>query len=400
MTSPRHILLALLALGGLAGASDEWFDRLEEKLTLATPDDAVRARVRGLLDLEEYAWSGAPPGLIDADQHTAFQPRLTLFLDAQLGSHLYFFAQARADRGFDPGERGARLRLDEYALRYTPWEDGRLSLQAGKFATVLGVWTQRHLSWDNPFINAPLAYEQVTGAADFEAPASVRQMRRFPASEKYEYLPLIWGPAYGTGLSAAGRIGKFEYAAEVKNTAPSARPESWSATEIGFSHPVFTARIGYRPDQAWNFGVSASGGGYFRPEAAPELPHPRSHYHQFLLGQDVSYAWHHWQLWAEVYQARFEIPGLGNADTLSYFLEAKYKLTPQLFAALRWNQQLYASMRDGAGRSAWGDDLWRIDGALGCRLTAHAQLKVQYSLRKEEAAAPAHLLAAQWTVRF
>jgi hypothetical protein len=390
------LLLALLALGGLARASDEWLDRLEEKLTLATPNAAIRARVSGLLDLEEYAYSGAAPGLIESRKHEVFQPRLTLFLDGQLGPRLYFFAQARADRGFDPGDRGARFRLDEYALRYTPSEDGRLSLQAGKFATVVGVWTQRHLSWDNPFISAPLAYEQVTGAADFEVPVSVRQMRRFHSSDKYEYLPLIWGPAYGTGASIAGHLQKFEYAAEVKNTAPSARPESWSATEIGFSHPTFSARLGYRPNQAWNFGVSGSGGVYFRPEAAPELPHPRSHYHQFLLGQDVSFAWHHWQLWAEIYEARFEIPRLGNADSLSYFVEAKYKIAPQLFAALRWNQQLYASMRDGA----WGDDVWRLDAALGYRPTAHTQLKLQYSLQKEEASSLAHLVAGQFTLRF
>jgi hypothetical protein len=400
VTSHRSFLLALLALGGAACASDEWLDQFGDKLTLATPDGAIRARVSGLLDLEEYAWSGEAPGLIDSPKHTVFQPRLTLFLDAQLGARVYFFAQARADRGFDPGDRGARFRLDEYALRYTPWDDGRLSLQAGKFATVLGVWTQRHLSWDNPFISAPLPYEHVTGAADFEAPASVHRMRTFPASDKYEYLPLIWGPAYGTGFSIAGRLSKFEYAVEVKNTAPSARPESWSATEIGFSHPVVSGRFGYRPNQAWNFGVSASGGAYFRPEAAPDLPHPRAHYHQFLIGQDVSFAWHHWQLWAEIYEARFEIPRFGNADTLSYFVEAKYKIAPQLFAALRWNHQLYATMRDGDHRSPWGDDLWRLDTALGYRLTAHTQLKLQYSLQKEEASSLAHVVAAQFTVRF
>jgi hypothetical protein len=393
-------LLALLALGGMACASDEWLDRLDEKLTLATPEGALRARVSGLLDLEEYAWSGAAPALIDSRKHEVFQPRLTLFLDAQLGSHLYFFAQTRADRGFDPGERSARFRLDEYALRYTPWDDGRLSLQAGKFATVLGVWTQRHLSWENPFISAPLPYEHITGVSDFDAPSSVRELRRVSAAAKYDHLPLIWGPDYATGASVAGRLSRLEYAAEVKNSAPSARPDSWSATEIGFSHPTFSARLGYRPDQAWNFGVSASGGVYFRPEAAPSLPHPRAHYHQFLVGQDVSYAWHHWQLWAEIYETRFEVPRLGNADTLSYFIEAKYKIAPQLFAALRWNQQLYASLRDGNQRSPWGEDVWRMEAALGYRLTAHTQLKLQYSLQKEEASSLSHLVAAQFTLRF
>lgn len=398
----RPVLLAiLLALASSAAAAldpDAWLDQLGEKLTLSSADGNVRVKLGGLVDLEAYHFNQPPPGLIDTTRDTLFAPRVTLFLDGQIGSHVYFFAQARADRGFDPGDRGARVRLDEYAIRVTPWDDGRLTLQVGKFATVLGTWTQRHLSWDNPFINAPLAYEQITGTYDFEAPTDVRELRHIPNRERYERLPLIWGPDYATGFSVSGRLAKFEYAVEVKNTAPSARPESWSATEIGFSHPTFNARAGYRPNEAWNFGLSASEGAYFRPEAAPTLPHPRSHYHEFLLGQDVSYAWHHLQVWAEIYEARFETPRLGNADALSYFLEAKYKFTPQLYGALRWNHQLYATMREPG--EPWGHDLWRLDAALGYRFTAHTQLKLQYSLDREESRSCSHLLAAQFTLRF
>jgi hypothetical protein len=267
---------------------------------------------------------------------------------------------------------------------------------------VLGVWTQRHLSWDNPFITSPLAYENVTGVSDFESATSVRKLRHFPGTEKYDHLPLIWGPDYATGLLLSGRVQKFEYGVEVKNTAPAARPNSWSATEIGFSHPSFDGRIAYRPNQTWSFGVSGGGGVYFRPEAAPDLPHPRSHYHEYLIGQDITYAWHHLQIWAEIFETRFEEPRLGNADTLSYFIEAKYKFAPQLFAALRWNHQLYGSMRDSpdGGRESWGHDMWRIDSALGYRFTAHTQLKLQYSLQREEAFAAEHILAAQFTLRF
>src|SRR6186997_1404670 len=53
---------------------------------------------------------------------------------------------------------------------------------------------------------------------------------------------------------------------------------------------------------------------------------------------------------------------LGSVETFAYYLEAKYKITPQLFAALRWNQQLYGEIRNSEGGSVrWGNDLWRID---------------------------------------
>jgi hypothetical protein len=126
-------------------------------------------------------------------------------------------------------------------------------------------------------------------------------------------------------------------------------------------------------------------------------------YHERLLGQDISYALHHLQLWAEFYEVRFQVPRIGNADTFAYYLEGKYKFTPQLFGALRWNQQLFSTVPDGAGGSArWGHDLWRIDTLLGYRFTAHTQLKLEYSFQDENSDSRdlIHTVAAQFTLRF
>ena len=191
----------------------------------------------------------------------------------------------------------------------------------------------------------------------------------------------------------------------MKNASLSSRPESWNATEVGFDHPSFNARLGFRPNQMWNFGFSASDGAYFRPEAESTLPRGRGigDFRELVLGQDASFAWHHLQLWAEVYEARFEIPRVGDADTLAYYFEAKYKFTPQLFGALRWNQQVFDSIAAGRnGSLRWGQDLGRIDAVIGYRFTSHTQLKLQYSFQHETTGPhdDNHLLAAQFTVRF
>ena len=153
----------------------------------------------------------------------------------------------------------------------------------------------------------------------------------------------------------------------------------------------------------WTFGFSASDGAYFRPEAMPTLPYGTGidDYHERVLGQDISFAWHHWQLWAEFFEARFEIPGFGDADTFAYYLEAKYKFTPQFFGAVRWNQQFFSDVTNSFGGTApWGHDLWRADLAAGYRFTAHSQLKVQYSFQDEKGGPSSHMFAAQFTVRF
>src|SRR5205809_2476468 len=265
--------LCLFASTACAFDIDDSLDLLDSALTLSAFQDNLRARLSGTLDLEIYNLEQPAPGLNDSSIDTLFNPRLTLFLDAQIGSQIYFFAQSRLDRGFDPSNHGAQVRLDEYALRVTPWEDGRLTVQIGTFATVVGNWVPRHLSWENPFINAPLVYENVTAIEDKSAPASLLYFIYGPSYyEKYEFIPVIWGPSYASGISASGQLGRFDYAVEMKNASLSSRPESWHVTERGFEDPTFSGRAGFRPNEAWNFGFSASEGAYFRREAEPKVP--------------------------------------------------------------------------------------------------------------------------------
>lgn len=405
MNLVRNLSFAILALTSVGVRAEDWLDRVDDALTFANDDASVRARFSGLIDLEGYHFTQPAPGLILSDAHELFNPRLTLFLDAQLGPHVYFFAQGRLDHGFDPSDAATEVRLDEYAVRWTPWEDGRFNVQAGQFSSVVGNWSQRHLSWDNPFINGPLIYENVTAIYDSEVPLTRSAFLEGITESKYEYNPVIWGPSYASGIAISGRLGKLDYAFEWKNAPLSSRPESWTAKNVDFDHGTYSGRLGYRPSEAWNLGFSASEGSYFLDRVEEELPKGRgmNDYKEIVLGQDISFAWHHWQLWAEVYEARFQVPRVGDADTLGYYLEAKYKFTPQFFGAVRWNQQLFDEVADDHGDPMrWGHDLWRLDVAATYRFTAHTQLKLQYSIEHEDDGARqfGHLLAAQFTVRF
>jgi len=414
---PRALLFGVFCLAaGAAFGQDDALDRIDEQLSFGGWNDQVRLRLSGDLDLEGYHVTRTEPGLIFEDKNTFLNPRLSLFLDAQVGPYVYAFAQVRADDGFDPGEGGPIVRPDEYVLRLTPWGDGRLNLQVGKFATVVGNWTLRHGSWDNPFITAPLPYENLTAIWDTNGARSVQELmfwggvRPSPVHggffpDQYRNVPVIWGPSYASGASAFGQVGRFEYAVEMKNAALSSRPAAWSPTRTQWQNPTFSGRVGYMPSEMWNFGFSASAGTYLQPGAGATLSPGRTldQYREVVLGQDASFAWHHAQLWAEVYEARFEIPGVGNADTQAYYIEAKYKFTPQFFCALRWNQQLFSSLAMADGRSApWSRDVWRVDLGPGYRMTPHTQVKVQYSVERQDADSGSwnSLLAIQFSARF
>jgi hypothetical protein len=399
------VLAALFAVRA-APAQDELLDAIGDNLKFNTSDGVFAGKISGLFDLEEYYVQQPPPGLVYTDHNFLFSPRITLNLDLQIGPQIYIFAQARADRGFDPSEdSNGQIRADQYAVRYTPWEDGRFNVQVGKFATVVGTWARRDDSWENPFVTAPSLYENQSGIWDIAAAPFGAVLNSWTDTSKDLRLPIIWEGAYTSGASVFGSIGKFDYAAEVSNAAVASRPDSWSVTQVSFGNPVYSGRIGYRPDESWNFGVSSSVGTYLRPEAVDTLVPGENldDYREILIGEDASWAWHHWQFWAECYETRFQVPTVGDADTLAYYIEAKYKFSPEWSTALRWNQQLYNTIPDGFGnQTSWGSDLGRIDAAVTYRFSPHMQAKLQYSFIDQDV--PERLqqsfVAAQFTVRF
>ena len=410
---PRIAFCALPLLIGADWARADFLDDANRMLSLSNVNNSFHFRLSGLLDLEGYYLDQPAPGLIATNNNFLFNPRLAIFVDARWSNYLYFFGQVRLDRGFDPSDNGAQIRFDEYFLRYKPFSDARLNFQIGKFATVVGNWVPRHYSWDNPFVTAPLPYENLTGIWDIAAPEDVQELlywghvtgyEGMDYSDKYLRLPIIWGPSYASGAAVLGAISNFDYAVEIKNSALASHPESWDATQIGFSHPTFSGRLGFRPNEMWNMGVSVSSGCYLLPQAAFSLPRGSSigDFREKVLAQDISFAWHHLQLWAEVYETRFEVPRIGNADTLAYYVEGKYKITPQLFVALRWNQQLFDTIPDGKAQIQWGNDVWRVDAALGYRFTDYLQGKLQYSFTDVRGGTSIgqQLLAAQLTLKF
>ena len=101
--------------------------------------------------------------------------------------------------------------------------------------------------------------------------------------------------------------------------------------------------------------------------------------------------------------SRFEVPNVGHADTLAYFIETKYKLTSGFYLALRWNHQLFDKIQDGAGgEKAWDRNMFRTDFSLGYRITKHLQAKLQYSFshQKGDRQQGENLGVGQITMRF
>lgn len=378
---------AVLLMGGivaLQGHARSSLDQLGSRLSFVSESNDAWLQLSSMNSLTAYAPEEPPPGLLFADDSVFLAPQLSLAADAGVGRRFLLHARARADRGFDPGsERDGDLRLDEYFLQVNFQDPGRTQLRLGKFATAFGNWVNRHQSWDNPLITAPAVYEDMVTVTDQAAPADPADFigRRDGPENKPGWVPMVWGPSYATGASLTTGTRDVELTVEVKGSALSSRPDTWDVVDDGFpTDPTFTGRFGWQPATAWTLGVSASHGPYLQEAARPTLPAGSSldDFDQTTVGLDVTYELRGLQVWAELARASFDIPRVGTVRALSGFVEARYKLTPRLWLAGRWNQSRFDEPA-GLTRS-WDRDLERLDVGLGFRHTTHVATKIEYSV--------------------
>ena len=403
---PSQQLLVLLLSGTTALRGGGFFDTLDEKTRFDSDALGLHADLSFMTDATLFVPELPAQGLLTSDDQVFFVPRLITFFDVQMGDRLTLHTQMRADRGFDPGAApDGEVRLDEYYLQARILKDDDLNVRVGKFGTAFGSWAKRSLSWNNPFVTAPMAYEDVLTVSDQRIPLSVNQFvhRRDVSDTKNLWLPILWGPSYATGLSVSDRIDWVEYALEVKNASISSSPEVWDAAQVGFpTNPTVTGRVGLHPAPEWSLGTSVSHGAYLQANTASSLPIGSSvnNFTQTTWGIDAGYEHGRWQIWSELIGTRFEVPRVGALEAVSGFIEAKYKLTADLWTAFRWNQ---AAFGDVPGLDiSWDRNGWRSDIALGWRLSENIQAKLQYSLGDKSGQEPEgnHLGALQLVMKF
>jgi hypothetical protein len=319
-----------------------------------------------------------------------FAPRFTLDANVSAADRWFLHAKARADRGFDPGDQpDGEVRLDELSLRWRISDAPRLDFQIGKYATVFGAWPAQSDFFDDPFLLAPLPYSQIIGinprspAAMTPGAITARNYGLAPAFStlpKENWTSMIWGQDYATGAGVSGSTEHLDYAVEIKNNGLSAHPDSWS--EINFSDPALTARLGYRPDASWAFGVSASRGTWMEKEASPLLPGgvDRGDFMRNSVGIDARWAHHDLIVSGEVIASEYETPDAGDLRAVSWYLQTRWKASPGVWLAARFGQTL-ANEADipGGTDATWQPDVWRAEIGAGWRVSPDVLIKAGYS---------------------
>jgi len=395
-----------------ADPMESFLERLRQFQSFGTEDGQISFNADLWLTLDYMVFSTPPPGFIQTSNGQIFAPTLSGLFTLDISKHLEFVFLGLVNRGFDPTETSVQSQPAEYYTQLTPFDTPVLNFKGGKFQTAFGQWTNRHFSTQNSLINAPMMYGQMTSVTDGNGGASIapttsnlvrRKTSAVPVPPVTKWIPIVWGPSYASGFQLNGTVGtlqQLDWAFEMKNASLSSRPQEWDLWNRGFNYPTFTGRAGFRPDAAWNLGVSGSSGSYISQAAYDRFSttsKPGSSIgesRQNVVGTDISYAHGPIELWSEFAWSQYEVPdakdgkAVGNIGAYSYFIESKWKFMPQFWLSGRWNQQLYSNVTPATGPGAgsetsWYNNLWRADACLGFKINRFTQFKVQYSYTEE-----------------
>ena len=389
-----------------ADPMESFLERLRDFQSFGTEDGQISFNADVWLTLDYMVFSTPPPGFIQTTNGQIFAPTLSGLFTLDISKHLEFVFLGLVNRGFDPTETSVQSQPAEYYTQLTPFDTPVLNFKGGKFQTAFGQWTNRHFSTQNSLINAPMMYGQMTSVTDGNDGASIAPNttslvnRKNSASPPVtKWIPIVWGPSYASGFQLNGTVGtlqQLDWAFEMKNASLSSRPQEWDLWNRGFNYPTFTARAGYRPDAAWNIGVSGSSGSYISQAAYDRFSTTSkagssiSESRQNVVGTDISYAHGPIELWSEFAWSQYEVPdakagkAVGNIGAYSYFIESKWKFMPQFWLSGRWNQQMYSNVTPAGGsETPWYNNLWRADACLGFKINRFTQFKVQYSYTEE-----------------
>ena len=388
-----------------ADPMESFLERLRDFQSFGTEDGQISFNADVWLTLDYMVFSTPPPGFIQTSNGQIFAPVLSGLFTMDISKHLELVFLGLVNRGFDPTETSVQSQPAEYYAQLTPFDTPVLNFKGGKFQTAFGQWTNRHFSTQNSLINAPMMYGQMTSVTDGNAGAGIAPNttamvdRKNVAPPVTKWIPIVWGPSYASGFQLNGTVGtlqQLDWAFEMKNASLSSRPQEWDLWNRGFNYPTFTGRAGYRPDAAWNIGVSGSSGSYISQAAYDRFSTTSKagssigESRQNVVGTDISYAHGPIELWSEFAWSQYEVPdakagkAVGNIGAYSYFIESKWKFMPQFWLSGRWNQQLYSNVTPAGGsETSWYNNLWRADACLGFKINRFTQFKVQYSYTEE-----------------
>lgn len=358
-------------------------------LLAAAPLTAQQVAPSFGLDAEAYAPMDSVAGLIK-EQSPFAGGRASLFLDVFAGSRTYGMVELRVDRGEAPSDRGIDARIEQAFVRFTPAAFD-LNVQAGRFVSPFGNYPQRHHSTADPFIRPPLSYDYRTTVSATKIPGGndgFIEWKNEPELFRPAGAPPVWAAPYQIGVMAFGTMRKLSARVAVMNSSPSSEPDEWDYDSDQFRRLSLVAHGAYQFSPELRAGLSYNRAPYLAESAALLLPANRSiaDYTQQLIGAEITATRGFVEIRGELLHDTWQTPRvMEDPIEVSYYLEGKFKLSPGMFAAIRFNEMRFNEIPRSNGISEpWDYTIRRWQLAGGYRVTEHFEARGELMVNDTE----------------
>ena len=297
--------------------------------------------------------------------------RAGVTFEARATDRVAFLAEIRAETG---------VGVTPYAwyVRIGPLASGLVDIQAGRIPPVFGAFTRRAYPQDNPLIGSPQTYQYLTSVRADAVPATaddLLSMRgrgwlvRYPVGDTTPHngVATVAAEQWDTGVQV--RLGSQVLSGALAYTAG-----SLSQPRVGNDNGggQIAGRVAWHPVPALVVGVSAARGVFVADnvrEARPDAP--AGHDDQRALGIDAEASWGRWIVRGEYVANAWRLPPLDTpriVDPLTSqagYLEAKVRLLPRLYAAVRGDTMRFTSLQGSAGDDTWEANVSRLEYGIG-----------------------------------
>lgn len=359
---------------------------------LLTPAANGQLSLGGLVDVElRKGGSDSSPYInqTPTDEWVLYTPFVSLFAELTVNSKLFLQTSLQTD--YYASDRYNPVFISLLNLNFLPSDNSNFMVSAGRFITPYGLYSERLLSDQNPFVHLPLSYTHY-----------------LPVSRKwglYDYASqpnpdpgfgntLIYQRGYSQGLMISNITDEdhsFSYFLAATLASTSAH------NTIDFNgFPSFIGRLTFQPATWSKIGVSGSYGSYLNRDPVNEAlsDSELSSYKQILLGTDLTFSylyytftatlnWNRWQA-PVIDQNTFDVSSDIEANATHFSLESKVRF-PFLvggYVAGRFEKISPSNISSGTYNTkseSWAQSKSRVEGVVGYQLTTDINLKVSYT---------------------
>jgi hypothetical protein len=280
-------------------------------------------------------------------------------------------------------------------VRWQPWAARPLHIQAGRLPLTIGAFARRAYGSDNLLVGVPLVYQYLTSVRPDALPQNADDILRMRArgwrpsypigsTDTAAGLPIVAYSRGDTGVQMQWTADTWTAAAAV-TTGTAADPR----VRDNNSGLTLSSRIAMVRPSGLTIGVSGSRGSWVGRSVTSLLPADQRDRStsQTLVGIDTEFARGHWILRAEWWHSRFAVPTLTEGlSSTGGFAEARYRFLPRWQVSARGDRLTFSRLTGVTmAPAAWDAPLWRVEGALGYRVSRHLDVRAGYQFNWREA---------------